>query len=37
MTLSCGTPALIGESSLYSVSALTRRCLLCKLDFKMVN
>jgi hypothetical protein len=27
-------PALIGESSAYSVSAFTRKCLLCKKDFR---
>jgi hypothetical protein len=25
-----GVPALIGESSVYSVSGFTRKCLLCK-------
>jgi hypothetical protein len=30
MTLPCGTPALTGKSSVYSVSTFTRKCLLCK-------
>jgi hypothetical protein len=25
-----GTPTLTGDSSMYSVSTLTRKCLLCK-------
>jgi hypothetical protein len=29
-TLPWGTPALTGESSVYSVSAYKRKCLLCK-------
>jgi hypothetical protein len=29
-SLPWGTPALTGESSLYSVSAFMRTCLLCK-------
>jgi hypothetical protein len=29
-TLPWGTPALIGESSVYPVSTFTRKCLLCK-------
>jgi hypothetical protein len=29
-TLPWGTPALTDDSSVYSVSAFTRKCLLCK-------
>jgi hypothetical protein len=29
-TLPWGTPALIGESSVYSDSNVTRKCLLCR-------
>jgi hypothetical protein len=29
-----GMPALTGESSVYSVSTFTRKCLLCKQGFK---
>jgi hypothetical protein len=33
-TLPCGATALNGESSVYSVSPFTRKCLLCKQDFR---
>jgi hypothetical protein len=34
-TLPWGTPALTDDSSVYSVSTFTRKCLLCKKDFKI--
>jgi hypothetical protein len=33
-TLPWGMPILTGESSVYLVSAFTRKCLLCKQDFR---
>jgi hypothetical protein len=34
-TLPWGTTILIWESCVYSVSTFTRKCLLCKLDFRI--
>jgi hypothetical protein len=34
-TLPWGTPALTDDSSVYSVSTFTRKCLLCKWDFRI--
>jgi hypothetical protein len=36
-TLPWGKPALTGESSAYSVSAFTRKCLLCKYNFRIMK
>jgi hypothetical protein len=34
-TLPWGTPALTEDTSVYAVSTFTRKCLLCKSDFRI--